>query len=177
MKKCVAIILIYFTVVFSASVENSESQQSESHESGSEESKPFCADFDFMAESSTIQEIVINALTKDGPNDGICSDTSYKWIFYGFGYRPKCACMVVAPQNDISPKDGERCVNWILSSSTDTLKQSWILNYENSKAFAPANGWCPKGQYKAIVKAELIGAPKDTCYCIKNFNFFYSVSS
>lgn len=161
-------ILISLSVVYSPAIGS---------ETGSVDSEPYCANFDFLSETSTIKEVVVNALTNAGPRDGDCPGTLYKWVFSGFGYPSKCACMEVAPQHDIRPKDGRKCAKWTLVPSSDTLKDSWIKNYEVAKDFAPPNGWCPRGQYKTIIKADFIGAPKDTCFCIKNFKFFYPVPS
>lgn len=53
-----------------------------------------CTEWDWGFGNETINELVIAALKKEGPPDGICLKKD-KWILYGtdFGLPTKCVCV------------------------------------------------------------------------------------
>lgn len=74
-----------------------------------------CPEFDWMEQSTTIEDLIRNHLKKNGPADGVC-ETMDKWIFHGeaFGLQSGCACL------NIPTKPGKKVFLWVGDNEVKT---------------------------------------------------------
>lgn len=169
-----------------------------------------CNDWDWGNGNETIDELILFNLNKEGHSDGICV-TKDKWILNGedFGLPTQCFCVEIPTDTceifkilirkyklninliDISPGQGPRCVDAIISSPEETFLEYFRRAYDTLGALAPPNGWCLdvgicfleilhlstgvlncRAKSNGLLKANLLEHPKILVIALQTTNSF-----
>ncbi|CRK94555.1 CLUMA_CG008057, isoform A [Clunio marinus] len=120
---------------------------------------------------TTIYDLFLPNLLRDGPADGVCLGGKDKWVVNGtaFGLPPKCVCLQYYKGEDIKPGEGPQCPNHLSAAMDETMLDNLMRNYELLGDVAPADGWCPEGTFKWIISTWQFHVPKDICVCIVEY--------